>query len=237
MRMALRITFSLLTLHTRCHRGLAVLLGILLIVPPNAVGQQQPTPAQPAPAKIEPMAPLPVVQNLKILALAGEGEFNDLERRVMAPLVVEVRDHNDRPVEGATVTFRFPVAGPSATFPNEKPAQTVITNVQGQAVAAGWTARQPGPFKVNITATYRNQMGQATVNMINATRITDEMAKDKRRKRPWWASRKWQFAILAAAGAAAAGILLATRNGGSTVSVQTPPTVTITPGTVTIGGR
>jgi hypothetical protein len=32
---------------------------------------------------------LPVEQSLKILVLAGSGEANDLERRVMAPLVIQ----------------------------------------------------------------------------------------------------------------------------------------------------
>ncbi len=48
--------------------------------------------------------------------LAGNGEMNDLERRVMAPLVVQVLDQNDRPMEGAEVVFRFPISGPGATF-------------------------------------------------------------------------------------------------------------------------
>jgi len=86
--------------------------------PADAPPQTAPAPAQPAPQK--PLAPLPVVKNLKLMVLAGNGEMNDLERRVMAPLVVQVLDQNDRPVEGAEVVFRFPLNGPSATFTGGK---------------------------------------------------------------------------------------------------------------------
>src|SRR5208282_6889788 len=59
----------------------------------------KPTPAQaPAPAPAKPMAQLPVVQDLRVMPLAGKGAMNDLERHVMTPLVVQVLDKNDRPV-------------------------------------------------------------------------------------------------------------------------------------------
>jgi hypothetical protein len=176
-----------------------------------------------------------MVQNLKLRVLAGQGEMNDLEARVMAPVVVEVRDQNDLPLEGAEVTFRFPATGPGASFADGKLSRTVKTNVQGQATASGWTANnQVGPFKVHVTATYGNQMGQTTIDLLNVTRITDDMAKDRKKKRAWYASRKWQILIAAGAGAAIAGILLATGNGGSGTA---NPTITISPGPVTIGGR
>lgn len=214
-----------------------MLVGLLLLSPKSVNGQQQPVPQPPAtpPTKIEPMAPLPTVQNLKIFVLAGQGEMNDLERRVMAPVVVEVRDQNDQPIEGAEVTFRFPTTGPSASFTDQKPARTVRTNGQGQAAATGWMANnQVGPFTLNVTASYGNQMGPAAIKMFNVTRITDDMVKDRKKKRAWYASRKWQILMAVGAGAAIAGIVLATGNGSASTA---PPTITITPGTVTIGGR
>src|SRR5437667_12448173 len=80
-------------------RWLPQILIFFLVFPPTIYGQQPPAP----PTKTEPMAPLPTVQNLKIVTLAGKGEMNDLERHVMALLVVQVLDENDRPVEGANV--------------------------------------------------------------------------------------------------------------------------------------
>src|ERR1035438_361030 len=114
-------------LLTRCW--LPQVLAAILIVTPvyadeqaPAAPQNPPAPSQPAPAPpqtapanapAKPMAPLPVIKNLKLLVLAGNGEMNDLERRVMASLVVQVLDQNDRPVEGAEVVFRFPLNGHS----------------------------------------------------------------------------------------------------------------------------
>src|SRR2546421_662207 len=87
----------------RPHNGLI----FVVFLAPGLYGQQSPAPV------VKPMAPLPTVQNLKLIALAGKDEMNDLERHVMAPLVVEVLDQNDRPVEGADVVFRFPLKGPT----------------------------------------------------------------------------------------------------------------------------
>jgi hypothetical protein len=202
----------------------------MLSMPPFVVAQTAPT--QLPPVKTEPMAPLPTVQNLKVFVLAGEGEMNDLERGVTAPLVVEIRDQNDLPLEGADVIFRFPATGPSGSFLEGKLTQTAITNAQGQAAATGWRPNnQPGPFRVNVTASDGNRMGQAVISMFNVTRITDDMAKD-RKKKAWWASRKWQILIALGAGAAVAGVLFAGGNGG-----PAQPAITITPGAVTIGGR
>ena len=217
----------------------AAVLAALLIAPGTAAAQQ-PEQAKPAPEtkppKTEPMGALPIVENLKIFVLAGEGEMNDMERRVMAPVVVEVRDQNDRPVESAEVTFRFPPSGPSAYFPGPKLAQTVRTNVQGQAAATGWTANgQPGPLRISATALYGNQMGKAAISMTNVTRITDEMLKEQKKERHWWQSWKWWTVILAGAAGAGVGIYYGVRDSGP-APVATP-TVTISPGGVVIGGR
>jgi len=75
-----------------------------------------------------PAAPLPIERSLTVRVLAGKDEANDLERQIMAPMVVQVVDVNQRPVEGAEVVFRFPVSGPGATFAGGKTSQTVRTN-------------------------------------------------------------------------------------------------------------
>ena len=135
-------------------------------------------PAAPAPAQAVPQ--LPVEQSLKILVLAGNGEQNDLERRVMAPLVVQVVDQNERPVEGADVVFRFPISGPSATFAGGKSSVTVRTNGVGQAAAVNWMANgQVGTFQVHVNASYGNQVGETTVSMTNVTRVVEDAKKTK----------------------------------------------------------
>ena len=68
--------------------------------------------------------------------------------------------------------FRFPLDGPSATFADQKNAQTFRTNADGQAAAIGWTANgKVGTFQVQVTASRGNELGSATISMTNVTRI------------------------------------------------------------------
>jgi len=176
------------------------------------------------------MAPLPIEQSLKVVALAGNGEMNDLQRRVMAPLVVEVLDLNSRPVEGADVVFRFPLKGPSAAFAGQKSSKTVRTNGQGEAAAVGWTANnEVGGFQVHVTATYGNQMGETTISMSNVTRVVD-VAKKKGKHKSLWSSRWVKVGLIAAGGGLVAGLVLVTRGGTSSARA-----ITISPGPPSVG--
>ena len=223
--------------------GLAQVLVILLAAGPVWAAEQAPatqqaaptapSTAQPPPA---PIAQLPMIRSLKVTALAGNGEMNDLERGLTAPLVVQVLDQNDRPVEGAEVVFRFPLNGPGATFRGGNTSQTVRTNGQGQAAALNWTANnQVGNFQVHVTASYGNQLGETTVSMTNVTRIVEDGKNGKRqgKKQGSLLASKWvKIALIAGGAATVAGIILATRGGGG----SSTPTVTITPGSPTVGG-
>ena len=201
---------------------------VVLLAFPSSGGAQQ----APATTQVKPMAPLPTVQNLKVIALAGSGEMNDLERKVMAPLVVEVLDQNDRPIEGADVVFRFPLKGPGAAFAGQKTTQTVRSNGQGEAAATGWMANdEVGTFQVHVTASYGNQIGETTISMTNVTRIVGE-GKPNRRHRSWYSSKWFKIGVIAAGAGLAAGIVLATRGGGTSSN----PSITISPGSPSVGG-
>ena len=207
------------------RRWLSPLIAALLAWPNIATGQQPPPTPQ-----IKPMAPLPTVKSLRVTALAGNGEMNDLERRVMAPLVVQVVDQNDRPIEGADVVFRFQLGGPGASFADQKNSKTVRTNLQVQAAATGWTANgQVGTFQIHVTASYGNQIGEATISMTNVTRITRE-GKTSRKHRSWYASKWVKIGAIAGAAGLVAGIVLATRGSGTSTR-----TVTISPGSPSVG--
>jgi hypothetical protein len=225
---------------------LAPVLIVLLVLPPASGAQQSPpqtaqpqtlppAPAQPpspTPQPATPIAPLPTIQGLKVIALAGAGDMNDLERKVMALLVVEVLDQNDRPVEGAEVVFRFPIKGPSAEFAGGKMAQTVRTNSQGEATANGWMANsEVGAFQVHVTASYGNQIGEMNISMTNVPVITDALKKKAEKRKSVWSSKWVKIAIVAVAAGAVVGIVLATRGGSSGGN----PTVTIGVGPPTIG--
>jgi hypothetical protein len=141
-----------------------------------------------------------------------------------APPVVEVRDTNDRPVEGAEVVFRLPAEGPSGIFPDGKLTKTVRTNLQGQAQATGLEPNnQPGRFEILVTATIGNQVGSAAIPQRNVASLTAAEISQPRRRWGWW---KW-----AAIGGGAAVVVVLLTRGDST------PTVIVTPGPVVIGGR
>ena len=212
--------------HPRSYHFAPQPLLAAALVPALLLAQTPAPPGSPAPQK--PMAQLPMTQSLKVLPLAGNGEQNDLQRRVMAPLVVQVLDQNSRPVEGAEVTFRFPITVPAAAFAGGKSSQTFATNADGQVAAAGWTANsEVGRFPVRVTAVRRNEMGEATLYLENVTTVnTAERAKAK--KSIW--SNKWTWIAIAGAAGGVAGGVLATRGGSSSSAVI------VSPGSPTVGG-
>lgn len=198
---------------------------------PAAVPQATTPPATPSPAPAQSAAQLPVEQSLKIRVLAGNNEINDLERRIMAPLVVQVVDQNERPIESAEVVFRFPLSGPGAAFTGGKTSVIVRTNGTGQAAATNWMANgQVGTFQVHVNASYGNQVGETTVSMTNATRVVAEPKKNT--ARGWWSHRWVKVAVIGGAAAAVGiGVFLATRGG----SKGSGSTVTINPGSPGVG--
>ena len=233
---------------------LACVLAFALAVLP-LYGDEQAPAATPAPASSQPAtrpapppasppsqpaAPLAIVRDLKIIVLAGNGEMNDLEHRVMAPLVVQVLDQNDRPVQGAEVVFQFPASGPGATFSDGKPTGSMRTNGTGEAAAMHWTANgQVGTFDVHVNATYGNEIGEATLRMSNVASVAPgagiSVAQTTAAKRSHWYSPTWvKIALIAGAAGAGAGIWLGLRGGGHGTP-STPP-ITVTPGPPSVGG-
>jgi hypothetical protein len=168
---------------------------------------------------------------LKLLVLAGNEEQNDLTRHVMAPVVVQVTDRYDNPLQGAEVVFRFPLDGPSAAFPDGKTTATVRTNAEGQAAASGWMANgQTGQFQVHVNATYGNQIGETTLSMVNATKVVEE--KPKSTVGGLWSHRWVKIAVIGGAALAIGlGVYFGTRGGGGSSGHP----VTITPGGPTVG--
>jgi hypothetical protein len=210
--------------NQQSNRWLCQFLVLLLALPPIVAAQSQ--------APTAPAGQPATIQSLKVVPLAGNGEMNDLQRKVMAPLVVQVLDLESRPVEGADVTFRFPIQGPSAAFADQENSQTVRTNADGQASATGWAANgMVGRFQVQVTASRGNELGTAVVSMTNAVTIANE---GKRKRKSLWSSKWTKIGLIAGAAAVVAVVILATRSSGP----STPPTtiVTAVPGFPTIGG-
>jgi hypothetical protein len=211
----------------RMRRYLSQLLALFLALPPMA-GSQVLSP------EVKPGAQGQTIQNLKVVPLAGNRENNDLERRMMAPLVVQVLDQDKRPVEGAAVVFQFPSSGPGATFANQQNSKTFRTNADGQAAAVGWVANnQAGTFQVKVSASRGNEVGETTISMTNVTRV---MGDRKEKPGHWWSSKWAKIGIIAVAAGTATAIILATRGSGSSSTSTPGPVIIASPGAPTIGG-
>ena len=198
---------------------------------PNA-GAQQPIPVtnsqqpatnagaqQPAPA-----ASTLVPSKLKVLVLGRDGAANNVLTPGTTTPVVEVRDENDRPVEGARVEFQLPLTGPSGSFEGGARNLDVMTNAQGQASAPYTPNTELGRFTIQVKATLGPQSGSATILQKNTNQ------NEPVEGRSWISTHKKLLIIggIVVAGGIVAAIL-ATRGGGSS------NTVTITPGVPTVG--
>lgn len=205
---------------------------------PAAAQAQTPAPAAQAPASAPAAPQAATIEGLKVIPLAGKDEVNDIQRRIMAPLVVEVLDQNDRAVQNAEVVFRFPLQGASATFPGGKTSLTVRTNGQGQAAAMNWMANNElGRFEVHVSASYGNEVGSLVFSMSNANNVPQPKIGSSTvpEKHRGWFSPTWVKIVVIGGGAAAvaAGVFFATRGGSKSGAGST---VTITPGTPSVGG-
>jgi hypothetical protein len=154
---------------------------------------------------------------LKLRALEGDNVVNSIRLgRSVAP-VVEVRDENDLPVEGASVAFTVPESGPGGTFPGGAHSFTISSNAQGQATCPFRPNAESGKFTVTVVATSGTRTGRIALTQINSTggyvgRIVPRTPLYK----------KWYFwAIIG--GAAAAGVAVwATSRSSNTTVVITP---------------
>jgi hypothetical protein len=198
----------------------AVLLIIQMIFPAWAAAQQPVTAPQPS---------LDVqVNTLKILVLEGAGAVNNTTQQQGTPPVIEVNDSNDRPVEGATVVFRLPISGAGGFFVGQTASFTTRTNIEGQAVASGFTPNKTtGHFNFHVTAISGNRIGETDISQSNTVNGFDSKTTEKHH----FKMTKWKWVVVGAGAAAiTVGIILLTRGSSG------PPTVSITPGPVTIGG-
>ncbi|HBY58444.1 MAG TPA: hypothetical protein DEH78_01395 [Solibacterales bacterium] len=195
------------------RRPAAILLSLLFILPPACLPQAPP-------------------KDLTILVLEGSNATNLIPLKQGVPPVVEVRDRNERPIEGAEVTFELPPTGASGLFPNKELRKTVRTNTQGQAVAAGFAPNEvAGRFAIKVSARFGPFVAQATIQQSNVLDLAEAI------RPPGKGKKKWYLLIGGAAAGAGTGIWLSRRNGGTGGSAPpATPTVTVTPGTVTVGG-
>jgi hypothetical protein len=100
---------------------------------------------------------------LRIVVVDGEDAVNIIQQKTAVAPIVEVRDRNNLPVSGATVTFSI---GPGASFGGQS-TLTVLTNAAGQATATGLTPTAAGAIQIQATATFQGQTAIATIAQSN----------------------------------------------------------------------
>jgi hypothetical protein len=166
-------------------------------------------------------------QTLTVLVLQGQKAVNFIPDRRGTTPVVEVRDQNSLPIEGAAVVFTLPASGPGGLFSTGQRTATVRTNADGQAAAPFSVNGEAGRFQIQVAATFGRQVGTAIISQSNSLRAGEQTGEHA--GRPWY--RTWKLWALAGgvAAAAAVAIILATRGGSSSM-----PTITITPGSPTV---
>ena len=103
---------------------------------------------------------------LHIVVIEGEGAVNIIQQKTAVRPLVEVRDRNNVPVPGATVTFTIG-SGQPAAFAGGAPAMTVTTNASGQAAAAGFNAVRPGLVQIQVQAAHQGQTAAAVISQTN----------------------------------------------------------------------
>jgi hypothetical protein len=169
----------------------------------------------------------PQEAQLRILIVEGDGTINNIKQRVNVVPVVEVRDQNQRLIDGAAVVFFLPDQGPSGMFSNGTKTLTTRTDHLGRASAPGIRPNnQTGQFDIRVTASYSGQTASATITQTNVSGASPGGGGMSMGTKAW--------IILAICGGAVAGAVLAATHKGSSSSSGTP-TVVITPGTPTVG--
>jgi hypothetical protein len=166
----------------------------------------------------------PTGERLNLVVLQGLGAVNDVRTPTTMMLVVEVRDENYRPLEGATVQFELPPTGPSGSFEGGVRIKKAITNAQGQAFTAFEPNPAAGRFAIQARATFGTRTGMVTI-----------MQPAKPAQSRMWINRHKTLAIVIAVGVAGAATAAILTTRGGVASPSSKPTVTITSGIPTFG--
>lgn len=158
---------------------------------------------------------------LRIVVIAGEDSVNVIQQKTAVAPIIEVRDRNNLPVAGATVTF---AVGPGASFGGAS-TLTVATNAAGQAVAAGLTPTVAGTIQIQATAVFQGQTATVAIAQSNVlTAAAANAAGAGGTSAGVGIGIGKIIAIVGGIGAAGAGVAVA--SGGST---SDSPTSTSTP--------
>jgi hypothetical protein len=109
-----------------------------------------------------------VAGGLGVVVVAGQDAVHDLAKGQVTLPVVEVRDAQGSPVEGAEVRFVSPLSGPSGTFYGAMHAATVKTDAGGRATADGFMPNgETGSYVIEVTAEHQGRQAEASIPQTN----------------------------------------------------------------------
>ena len=169
---------------------------------------------------------------LSINIVEGEGAINNIRQRVNREPIVQVEDQNHKPVAGAVVLFLLPDNGATGTFPDGSHMLMTVTDNQGRAVARGIRPNnQSGPMQIRVTASLQGLTASAVItqtNLAGAAAASGFAGLST--------AAKLAIILGIAGGAAAAGVIVATHGSGGGGGSSSPSTITLTPGTPSVGG-
>lgn len=171
-------------------------------------------------------------QTLQVRVVEGDGAVYAIGSRATRGIAVQVTDQANKPVEGASVSFRLPEAGPGGAFSTGSKMEIVTTQGDGRASVWGmqWN-RSAGSFEVRITVV----KGQTRAGIVCSQALSDSAAAAGERIGPR-RGHKWLWVTLAVAGGAAGGFMtigLLRKQGSS--AVDTTPGLTIGTPTIILG--
>ena len=98
---------------------------------------------------------------LRIVVLDGENSVNIIQQKTAVRALVEVRDQNNVPVSGASVTFA--VTGKGGATVAGSQTLTVATNAAGQASLTGMTPASSGGLQISVNASYNGLSAATTI--------------------------------------------------------------------------
>jgi hypothetical protein len=168
---------------------------------------------------------------LSITIVEGEGAINNVRQRVNREPIVQVEDQNHKPVAGAVVIFLLPNQGASGVFPDGSHMLMVVTDNQGRAAARGIRPNnQSGPLQIGVTASFQGLTASSVITQTNLAGAASASGFAGLST-----AAKLVIILGIVGGAAAAGAIVATHSGGGGSSPSAPSTVTLSPGTPTVG--
>ena len=111
-------------------------------------------------------------QDMQIVILDGEGALNNIEARTAREPIVQVQDHNHKPIAGASVLFAIHggTAGAGGAFADGATSLTVTTGTDGIAHATGLLPNtSKGSWQIAVSASYGALTASTIINEINFT--------------------------------------------------------------------